>query len=496
MAQAGAELLHAEYLVSLDDLAKKDLDVLIVGSGPAGTAVAEYLYLESDKTIGVLERGPLLVTTHVNNILRDGVANPAAGTSKQRARAAFISALEVCLWQGDFNPGGILILGLGGRGIVAGAHLTRFYRSDYDLWDNGRWPIGQFDLDEEYAKAEAIRNVSHGECEGRMQDWVLNQLNSRNAHEPPWGLDVRSSKNANTSRGFDSSVARLWGLLVDDHMGCKNDGCDRRLWVATRAFATRIVTQGDRVTAVACKDTRKDPTTSEIRLRAKAVVLTASTIESARLALTSGLGGEAAGRYLAEHIFCRGDILVPARSPFLHDQYVNVIVPPSDRSLAHRFHVHLIGEPAPPEHPGYVNIRVTGEAAMDPNPENRVTIGADLSDYGVPKAHITFRHSEADEARTKVMAVCMKDIAKELRSNFVEEPYLMKPGKSHHEAGTLRMGLDPKTSVVDPFGKFHDLQNLFVADASVFPCVGVANPMLTITAWAYRVAKRILGKLP
>lgn len=58
-----------------------------------------------------------------------------------------------------------------------------------------------------------------------------------------------------------------------------------------------------------------------------------------------------------------------------------------------------------------------------------------------------------------------------------------------HWAGTMRMGHTHADAVVDLHGKVHGTSNLYVADASVFPNVGVANPMLTISAWAYRVAK-------
>ena len=53
------------------------------------------------------------------------------------------------------------------------------------------------------------------------------------------------------------------------------------------------------------------------------------------------------------------------------------------------------------------------------------------------------------------------------------------------------MGMDPEYSVVNPEGRFHGVRNLYAADASVFPCVGVANPMLTITAIGYLVAASI-----
>ena len=61
----------------------------------------------------------------------------------------------------------------------------------------------------------------------------------------------------------------------------------------------------------------------------------------------------------------------------------------------------------------------------------------------------------------------------------------------NHQCGTCRMGTDPAASVVDPMGKAHDLGNLYLADASVFPSSGASNPTLTIAANAFRVAEHL-----
>ena len=57
-----------------------------------------------------------------------------------------------------------------------------------------------------------------------------------------------------------------------------------------------------------------------------------------------------------------------------------------------------------------------------------------------------------------------------------------------HQAGTCRFGTDPTTSVLDLDCKAHDLDNLYVTDASFFPSIGAVNPTLTIIANALRVA--------
>ena len=64
-----------------------------------------------------------------------------------------------------------------------------------------------------------------------------------------------------------------------------------------------------------------------------------------------------------------------------------------------------------------------------------------------------------------------------------------------HQAGTCRFGADPASSVLDLDCKAHELDNLYIADASFFPSIGAVNPTLTIIANALRVADRIKERL-
>jgi choline dehydrogenase-like flavoprotein len=68
-------------------------------------------------------------------------------------------------------------------------------------------------------------------------------------------------------------------------------------------------------------------------------------------------------------------------------------------------------------------------------------------------------------------------------------------GGTAHQAGTLRFGTDPAQSVLDTDCKAHELDNLYVTDASFFPSIGAVNPTLTIIANALRVADRIIQRL-
>jgi choline dehydrogenase-like flavoprotein len=505
------------YVTSLDELRGQRLDCLVIGSGPAGTAVAEQLYTQArGLRIGILERGPLLTTSHISNVLRpqgDAGALHEPTLLRDQARGAFIERHEVKPWTGAFQDDGIMIMAFGGRGLVAGAHLPRFYEDDlggHGQDEHARWPLSHKVLETYYQMAENRRHVSFGECKGQMQTWALCQLQRMNAHEPPWGVDVRSGTNTDISLGYDSAASRLWDLLIQDDGRAKGDINKRRLFLVTNAYAHRLVlSEGrDRVAAVVCYNTRQAPPDPPLvppsveLTKFRSVVLAASTIESTRLALLSGLGDGAdrapeervVGHYLAEHIFVRATMFRPRVSANPQDQFINLVIPPINAEPVNRFHIHVVGGPcAQPGYTDQVMVRLTGEAAMDPRHDNQVRLSTDRGPDGrdawqVPKADVVFGLSERDLNRTGQMIVAMRTVATALGGTLPEKMEPLPPGRSHHEGGTLRMGVDPATSVVDPSGRFHQVKNLYAADASVFPFIGVANPMLTITAVAYHVA--------
>jgi choline dehydrogenase-like flavoprotein len=60
-----------------------------------------------------------------------------------------------------------------------------------------------------------------------------------------------------------------------------------------------------------------------------------------------------------------------------------------------------------------------------------------------------------------------------------------------HQCGTARMGTDPRTSVVDLDCRSHDVENLYVTDASVLPTSAAVNPALTVAALAIKAGNSI-----
>jgi choline dehydrogenase-like flavoprotein len=79
-----------------------------------------------------------------------------------------------------------------------------------------------------------------------------------------------------------------------------------------------------------------------------------------------------------------------------------------------------------------------------------------------------------------------------MRAAGAEE--VVQESRYAHLVGAARMGDDPRTSVVDRYGRTHDIANLFVCDGSILPTQGSANPGLTIQALAARTADYLISQ--
>ncbi|CDR01607.1 GMC family oxidoreductase [Streptomyces iranensis] len=126
-----------------------------------------------------------------------------------------------------------------------------------------------------------------------------------------------------------------------------------------------------------------------------------------------------------------------------------------------------------------------------PEETNTVTLDGELTDSdGIPAPKINYRISENTRRLMRFSlnrlheaheaAGALKTVETELWSD--------QPG---HLLGTARMGEDPNTSVVDGYGRAHDVSNLFIVDGSVFPTAGAVNPTATIAAIALRTAEHL-----
>ena len=130
-----------------------------------------------------------------------------------------------------------------------------------------------------------------------------------------------------------------------------------------------------------------------------------------------------------------------------------------------------------------------------PDPQNRVTLDPDLKDgNGIPAPKIAYRLSENSQRMLEHAVARGKEVleAAGARQTIAEAPL---PFAGWHLMGTARMGTDPETSVVNEWGRCHDVRNLFIIDGSLFVTAAGVNPTNTIQALALYIGDTIKKNL-
>jgi choline dehydrogenase-like flavoprotein len=140
------------------------------------------------------------------------------------------------------------------------------------------------------------------------------------------------------------------------------------------------------------------------------------------------------------------------------------------------------------------HIRLASLVEQLPEPDNRVTLDANERDmYGVPLPRITYRLDDYVKAGFAASVAAHDDIFARLGATQIKHsPDAQGAG---HIIGTARMGDDPKSSVVDKDLRSHDHRNLFVLGSAVFPTSATANPTLTIAALSLRAVATVKATL-
>jgi choline dehydrogenase-like flavoprotein len=297
----------------------------------------------------------------------------------------------------------------------------------------------------------------------------------------------------------------------------------------------------------------------ELSVRARAVVLAAGGIENARLLLASGVGNEhdQVGRCFMEHPkgVCGEVVLSGGESPLLDRSYWRgqraggvqiqrgVGLTEAAQEREGTLNPYLMLEPVHgakgrpgmealrrlyrrrgfgpadvgrvlrdlPAVAGALGFRVLNRGRLDrlrihnfleqaPHPSNRVTLSDQRDRFGGPLARLAWSITDLDRHSIGALHRALDREVRRRGWGRVESPllddgeWLITQDASHH-AGTTRMGVDPRSSVVDPDTRVHSVRNLFVAGSSVFPTSGYANPTFTIVALALRLADHLQGVL-
>lgn len=125
----------------------------------------------------------------------------------------------------------------------------------------------------------------------------------------------------------------------------------------------------------------------------------------------------------------------------------------------------------------------------------RVTVDPAVKDHwGIPVVALSGQRHPLDHEHCKFLSARAEEILIEAGAIKTWQAVGGRGGPSghQHQCGTVRMGTDRNNSVVNKYGKVHDIENLFVTDASVFVTGGGFNPVLTIMAIAYHTSEHII----
>jgi choline dehydrogenase-like flavoprotein len=133
-----------------------------------------------------------------------------------------------------------------------------------------------------------------------------------------------------------------------------------------------------------------------------------------------------------------------------------------------------------------------------PDEANTVTLDPELTDSnGIPAPKITYEVSENSHRQLTHAEERGHEVLRAAGATDTYSDHLIEQA-GWHLMGTARMGINPKTSVVNEWGRSHDVKNLFIIDGSIFVTAAGVNPTSTIQALALYVAdsiKRNIGSL-
>ncbi len=511
------------------------VDVIIVGSGAAGSTMAAKL-AQGGKSVLILEAGPARKDTDLVSsgiwarrlkwngapVLEDG-ANPVGHS---------------------FNAG----LAVGGSAMHHYAVWPRMHSEDFRMrsdHDRGLdWPISYDTLRPYYDEVQRVAGIA-GDAD--QETWrppgdpypmppvpLFSQGRAIAGGFSAQGMSTAPLPLAITTTPYNGRSVCLWDGWCD--AGCPIGALANPATVylpqAQAAGAmlvadtpvVRVLTQGDRATGVEVINSEGQRQT----LLADTVILAAFAVQNPRLMLASandahpgGLGNSSGmlGRYIMSHsaglVFGLFEQETqPTRGAFggqLVNQDHYAKDSHADAGAFGSYQWMIAQAVRPNDLLGIASTRpdLFGQALSDfmpkaarhfagmtavvedlPVADNRVSISDQRDDHGVPLAKVSHSCSEPSNA---LWRATLEEGQSVFRAGGATEVWTGPQGAMHIMGGTI-MGADPASSITDSFGRCHDIPNLLVAGPGLFPTSGGVNPTFTVQALAARSADHLLGK--
>ena len=507
-----------------------EVDYVIVGVGSAGGVLLQRLARAGFNVVG-LEAGPFWDTE------KDWVSDEA-GSHELYWEDPRITGGSDPLALGANNCG----KGVGGGSVHWAAFTPRFHPSDFEVYSRDGvgtdWPISYADIKPYYEQLELEMPVAGP----AYYPWGHPHGYAYGPH-PMGGVGNALIKGC-TALNIPVSIGGPVAILSGSHgdrphciyrgfciQGCKvgakastlithvPDALKKGAEIRDRCMVSRVeLGKQGRVTGVHYLDSVGD---SHFQ-KAKAVILSGYAIETPRLLLNSSCPGfesglanssDTVGRYLMAQagnvvMGCFDQPVRQYKAPPAHALTEEFYETDPKNDFARGFAIQTVG-PLPiafgkqilaaknawgwglrremMNYNHWAAFGVLGEIL--PWSDNRVTLADEKDSHGLPIAHVSFNLHDNDKALIKAAKEKIMEVMEAAGATEV-----VQEARYAHLVGACRMGSDRRKSVVDKFGRSHDIPNLFICDGSILPTQGSANPGLTVQALAARTADYLVSQ--
>jgi choline dehydrogenase-like flavoprotein len=521
-----------------------DIDVVIVGAGPSGAVAAHTLASEGLKVV-CLEQGDWVSPAEYPGnkpefellLQKKWSWNP-----NTRGRS---EDYPMNLDSADVTP--IMFAGVGGSSLLYGAQWMRLLPSDFrvrtldGICDD--WPISYDDLHPFYNRVDNFLGVAGlgGDPAYPAQDYEM----------PPHPLGkggVRAAEGMNklgwhwwpgtqaipSAKFKEMAKCVRWGVCETGCPAGAKASFDLGYWPHAKAAGARLIT-GARVREITTNSSGLadgvlyvDREGNEHKQRARIVILAANGIGTSRLLLLSKSAAFPDGLGNSSGLVGKNLMLHPNNEVIgLYEEEIESWKGPAgqliyslefyetDRSRGFyggakmnlmpvpgilRFLSGFDGLPfdkrwgqSTHELDKYAGRALSWAGNIEDFPEesNRVVLDPVLTDGdGIPAPRIEYKISENTQKILDFTLERMTEMHQAAGATHTLRKPLWREAPGHI-LGTARMGNDPKTSVVNSYGRSHDVPNLYIVDGSVMVTSGAVNPTSTIAALALRTAEHI-----
>ena len=493
-------------ILELDEFVKLRAQVIVVGSGIAGSEVAMHLMRHGREVI-LIESGRQKFDPSIQAL--NDVTFLGKRHRKLDPNAGYHQFLAPEL------RGSSRIRQFGGTSNIWTGKWKYFPPSDFEgrpWFAKSRWPI-QFDelLDDYRAVA---KDYGFGDLEAEaLRPEILAFQEKVAAHGLKMGSFYWEQAPTRTALRFGEEMRQARNL---------------RVVLGATATELRLDETCQRVTTVVCRSLEG----RELTVEGNAVVLATGAFEAARLLLASdrqrphGIGNahDLVGRFYIDHPKHHTGLLKPGplTRQYAHEiQYspkprfcVSFALDNATQQKYEIFEHHLYIKPIyekfmdrawrilsrrPVCEDGngrVVAYRVNFVVEQFPHKDSRIKLGTELDALGQRKLEVDWRLTERDQrSMEKTLQLLTQRVQTSGLGTFDfgnDPPSLETMTDAAHQMGTTRMASSPSEGVVDPDCRVFGTENLYIASSSVFPTGPSYSPTFTILALARRIGQRLL----